>query len=281
MKSTVSHAQFRERVSLVLARSGLSYAAFARKARLDRSTLSQLLTGPMPRLPRTETLAAIASTARVSVDWLLGLSQREEVGAEIIEAVMQIEPFGDTPAHGVFLEWLRAAQGTRICSVPIGIPDLLKTEAVLKKEFGDAFTSGTLTPVDAVTRRLEMLGQPHQQLELAISRDSLLAFALGIGQWAKIPPEIRREQLVHMIALVRQLYPTLRVYLYDEDMAYSVPFTVFGAQRVALFLGTNYLALNSPAHIEMFLHRFDGLIRVASTQPHEIADELARIMALV
>ena len=281
MKSTVSHAQFRERVSLVLARSGLSYAAFARKARLDRSTLSQLLTGPMPRLPRTETLAAIASTARVSVDWLLGLSQREEVGAEIIEAVMQIEPFGDTPAHGVFLEWLRAAQGTRICSVPIGIPDLLKTEAVLKKEFVDAFTSGTLTPVDAVTRRLEMLGQPHQQLELAISRDSLLAFALGIGQWAKIPPEIRREQLVHMIALVRQLYPTLRVYLYDEDMAYSVPFTVFGAQRVALFLGTNYLALNSPAHIEMFLHRFDGLIRVASTQPHEIADELARIMALV
>ena len=252
MKSTVSHAQFRERVSLVLARSGLSYAAFARKARLDRSTLSQLLTGPMPRLPRTETLAAIASTARVSVDWLLGLSQREEVGAEIIEAVMQIEPFGDTPAHGVFLEWLKAAQGTRICSVPIGIPDLLKTEAVLKKEFGDAFTSGALTPVDAVTRRLEMLRQPHQQLELAISRDSLLAFALGIGQWARIPPEIRREQIVHMIGLVQQLYPTLRVYLYEEDLAYSVPFTVFGAQRVALFLGTNYLALNSPAHIEMF-----------------------------
>ena len=45
MRMLVSHDVFRERVNFVLARSGMSYAAFARKAGLDRSTLSQLLTG--------------------------------------------------------------------------------------------------------------------------------------------------------------------------------------------------------------------------------------------
>ena len=66
MKRPLIHDIFRERVLQVLARTGMSYAAFARKAGLDRSTLSQLLTGPMPRLPRAETLAAIARSAHVS-----------------------------------------------------------------------------------------------------------------------------------------------------------------------------------------------------------------------
>ena len=42
MRMLVSHDVFRERVNFVLARSGMTYAAFARKAGLDRSTLSQL-----------------------------------------------------------------------------------------------------------------------------------------------------------------------------------------------------------------------------------------------
>ena len=281
MKSIISHAIFRERVSLVLARSGLSPAAFARKSGLDRSTLSQLLAGPLPRLPRAETLAMIAEAAHVSVDWLLGLSQREEAGAEIIEAVMQIEPFGDAPAHGRFLDWLVEAQGTRICSVPIGVPDLLKTEAVLRIEHGEAFGAGAITPSEAVGRRLDMLRQPHQQLELAASRDSILAFAVGIGHWAKMSVDVRRQQLEHMIGLIESFYPTLRMYLYDDDRAYSAPFTVFGAQRVAVFLGTNYLALNSPAHILMFLNRFDGLIRLSTVQPHEVAAQLREIMEMI
>ena len=277
MKPPVSHALFRERVTRLLARSGLSYAAFARKAGLDRSTLSQLLSGPMPRLPRAETLSSIASTAHVSVDWLLGLSQREEIGSEIIEAVMQIEPYGQTPAQGSFLDWLQAAEGQRIVTVPIGVPDLLKTETVLRHDYAAGFSGTGPTPLDAVNQRLAVLQMPHQQLELATSRDSLLALAHGIGHWEALSREDRRAQFDHMIALVDSLYPTLRLYLYDAGRAYSVPFTVFGTHRVAVFLGTSYLVLNSASHLQLFLGRFDDLIRAATVLPHQVADHLRQM----
>ena len=51
---------FRRRLDSVMARSGLTPAGFARLAGLDRSTLSQLMTDQSPRLPRAETLVAIA-----------------------------------------------------------------------------------------------------------------------------------------------------------------------------------------------------------------------------
>jgi transcriptional regulator with XRE-family HTH domain len=278
MKRVVSHDVFRDRVVQVLSRTGMTHAAFARKAGLDRSTLSQLLTGPMPRLPRAETLAAIARTAHVSVDWLLGLSQREEVGAEIIEAVMQIEPYRNTPAHDAFLGWFKAAQGSRVCTVPIGMPDLLKVDDVLRLEYAAAFETGAMTPSDAVRRRLEMVRQPHQQLEIATSKDSFAHFASGIGLWSRLSAAIRREQIKHMIALADELYPSLRVYLYEPGQAYSAPFTIFAAQRVAIFLGSSYLVLNAAEHILLFASRFDDLIRAAVVQPHQFTSYLRELL---
>lgn len=46
----------------------LSRAAFARKIDVDRSTLSQILSGATDRLPRVETLEAIARSEQVSLD---------------------------------------------------------------------------------------------------------------------------------------------------------------------------------------------------------------------
>lgn len=281
MPRHVSHDLFRERVKLVLSRSGLSFAAFARQAKLDRSTLSQLLTGQMPRLPRAETLAAIAEAAHVSVDWLLGLSQREELGAEIIEAVMKVEPYDHSPAHDSFIGWLKAAQGARICTVPFAMPDVLKNDAVLRVEYASGFGAKGMTPSDAVKLRLDMLRQPHQQLELAVSRDAFLHFALGIGIWSQLGAADRRGAFDHAITLAEELYPALRVYLFDPGRTYSIPFTVFGAQRVAIFLGADYLVLNAAGHIEMFARRFDDLIRAASIQPHQFVETLREMRALV
>src|SRR3546814_9844874 len=73
----------RERLTQVFERSGLSRSAFAAKAGLDRSTLSQLLAAANDRLPRAETIAAIAEQEQVSTDWLLGLVQEEKIGTNI------------------------------------------------------------------------------------------------------------------------------------------------------------------------------------------------------
>jgi transcriptional regulator with XRE-family HTH domain len=276
MSPGVSHEDFRRRVALVLERSGLTYSAFARKAGLDRSTLSQLLTAPMPRLPRAETLAAIARAAHVSVDWLLGLSQREEMGAEIIESVMRIEPYGDTPGDDAFLSWWREAHESRICTVPTGLPDILKTEDVLALEYADA-PKARMSPAAAVRTRLDILRQPHRRLELATSEQSFRRFAAGEGRWSHLDAATRRAQLVHAAGLVAELYPAFRFYLFDADATSSVPFTVFGSQRVAIFLGTSYLVFNAANHIALFMQRFDDLIRAAKVQPHEVAAFLQRL----
>ena len=102
---------FRRRLESVIGRSGLTTSGFARLAGVDRSTLSQLLDDADPRLPRADTLMAIAKAAHVSTDWLLGLSQREEVGAEIIEAMLQIEVHDRGPADDQFVAWLNEVRG--------------------------------------------------------------------------------------------------------------------------------------------------------------------------
>src|SRR3546814_16356167 len=68
----------------VIARSGLSRSGFAAKAGLDRPTLSQLLSPSNDRLPRAETIPAIAKQEQVSTDWLLGLVQEEKHGTKLL-----------------------------------------------------------------------------------------------------------------------------------------------------------------------------------------------------
>ena len=72
---------FRERLRVLLQRSAMRQSAFAQSVGIDRSALSQLLSGQTTRLPRAETLLNIAATHNVSLDWLLGLSHDEGVTA--------------------------------------------------------------------------------------------------------------------------------------------------------------------------------------------------------
>lgn len=275
--SRVAHDAFRARLAALMARSGMTPAAFARSAGIDRSTLSQFLSGAAPRLPRAETLAAIARAAHVSVDWLLGLSQREEIGAEIIEAVLQVEPYGRLPAGDTFLSWLREAQGSRVCTVPIGLPDFLKLDEVLEADYPPTPQRPAGTAVASVRRRLELMRHPQHQLELCVAAEAFEHFALGLGRFARLDPALRQRQLRHAAALIDELYPGVRIHLYAAAETYSAAYTVFGARRVALFLGSSWLVLNAPQHIEMFVQRFGELVRQAVVQPHDAARHVAAL----
>ena len=79
----------RQRLGEIIARSGDSRAAFARRIGIDRSTLAQILSPADDRLPRAETLAAIAADQQVSVDWLLGLSQGGPLAASIMRRAFE------------------------------------------------------------------------------------------------------------------------------------------------------------------------------------------------
>ncbi len=262
-------------------RSGLSPSAFSRRAGIDRSTLSQLLSEDNPRLPRAETLVAIAGAAHVSVDWLLGLSQREEIGAEIIEAMLQIETHDRMPADDHFVAWLSEAQGYRIRTVPVALPDFMKTEAVLRFEYRGAFEKAAPSRLEAVQARLTFMGEPDNDVEVCVTMQALWALSEGRELWRDMPAKDRRAQIEHMADLYRRAYPGLRLYLYDHRDIYSAPFTVFGPKRAVLFLGHSYLVLNGSDHIRMFARRFDEMIRVAVVQPHEVEKTLRELVAAV
>ena len=269
---------FRKRLHIVIARTGGSDAAFARAARLDRSTLSQLLTGESARLPRAETLLAVARAARVSVDWLLGLSQREEAGAEIIEAVMSFTPEAGQPMDDSFVAWLAEADGQRVRTVPAHLPDFLKTDAVLRAEYDPLSRRAGAAALEIARGRLAVLRQPEADLEVCLARQTLLSFARGEAHWSDVPAAVRREQLAYMADVMDDLYPRLRVYLYDLRDTYSAPFTVFGSKRVAIFLGQSFLVLSAAEHIRLFARRFDDLIRGAVVQPNEMPGQIRRLI---
>src|SRR5690606_7144473 len=120
--------RFRERLGELVARSGLRQAAYARKVGLDRSTLSQLLSGRGDRLPRAENIIAIARAEGVSLDWLLGLSAEGQMSTDVLRrSPVEFEHDAPSPADERLARWHDEAAGYLIRYVPATLPDLLKT----------------------------------------------------------------------------------------------------------------------------------------------------------
>jgi transcriptional regulator with XRE-family HTH domain len=268
---------FQERLQRVIQHSGLNRSSFASSIRVDRSTLSQLLSTENVRLPRADTLLSIAGVYQVSIDWLLGITQEGDMGANIVHEALEVDDSG-TSIFEKNLEWHREARGYKIRYVPTTLPDLLKTEAVAEYEF-NRYGSGK---IDQSVRdnQLLLLQQRHpgSELETCMPLHHLESFALGEGIWRNLPLADRRQQLQRMIELNAELYPGFRWFLYDGKQTYSISMTIFGPMRVSLFLGKLYIIVNNIDHIRKITDRFDDLIRLAVVHPHEIGDFLQGLL---
>ena len=270
---------FRERLGQVIQRSGLNRSAFAGRTGLDRSTLSQLLSEANDRLPRAETIAAIAASQSVSVDWLLGLSQEDQLGTNIVTETLEIAAGGGAPEDERLVRWHAEAVGYKIRYVPTSLPDMLKTEGTIAFEFGRQ--SGTIrdTQIDQAVERLAYTRRPETDIEACTSIQSVEAFARGEGIWRALPDEVRAGQLDQMIELVDELYPTFRWFLFDGLQRFAVPYTVFGPTRAIIYVGGMYFVFNSTEHIRVLIRHFDELIRAAVVQPPDVSEWLAKLRA--
>ncbi len=268
---------FRLRLAETLARSGLSRSALARRAGIDRSTLSQLLSGDMDRLPRADTVAAIATELRVSLDWLLGLSHVERLGADILHESLQIAESAQTPVDEMLVRWFEEAAGYKVRNVPTTVPDIAKTEEVLRHEYRHFRSRGPDRAISASRNRLEHFRLPEADMEICLSRQALETLAAGGGIWRTLDAAARRNQLDRLAGIVDELYPRLRMYLFDGLTHYSAPYTIFGRQRAALYVGQVYMVFNTTEHIAVLNRHFDDLIRAAVVQPTELASFLARL----
>lgn len=267
---------FRERLKTLVARSGLNQSAFAASIGVDRSALSQILSGATIRLPRAETLMTIAGVHRVSLDWLLGLSQDETLTGEIRD-MMEIEEGASRFGESYMARWYAEAAGMKVRYVPAGIPDMFRTPALVDYEAGVSHRDPE-AQVSEARNRIDYNRRPETDMEVCMPRHTLDIFARGMGIWSGFPAEARRRQLLHMANLVEELYPTFRLILYDGRERYSVPYTIFGSLRAAIYVGDMYMVLNAPSPIATLTRHFDNLVRAAEVHAHEAAEH-ARMLA--
>jgi transcriptional regulator with XRE-family HTH domain len=261
---------FRTRLTELIARSGQSRARFAAKARLDRSTLTQLLTEANVRLPRAETIVRIAAAHGVSVDWLLGLSQKDHVAADVVSQ-MVIEPEAGDPADERLKRWHEEAHGFKIRYVPATLPDHLKTQATIAYESRKLVDPIAQAWSGMANSWIDYARRPDSDLEVCAPVHEIVGFARGEGPWSGMPPADRREQLTHMADRLDDLYPAYRWFLFDGRERFSAPYTVFGPKRAVIYAGEIYLVFTSTELIREFTSHFDNLIRNAKVQPHECA----------
>jgi transcriptional regulator with XRE-family HTH domain len=270
-------ATLRERLGDAIHRSGLSKTEFADRAGIDRTTLSQLLSPSNRRLPRVDTVVSLASAHELSIDWLVGLSNVGPVEAALIQHT-SFEAPGPSPSDERLLGWLSEAADYKIRYVPATLPDLLKSDAVIRFERSRSAGPNAAQTIDTTAARLAWARNPDTEMECCSSVQAVTAFARGEGMWSRLSVAARRDQLERMIQLVDELYPTFRWFMFDGLRLYAAPLTVFGSQRAALYLGQLYLVLTSVEHVRTLSRHFDGLIREADVQPTAVPAYLGRLL---
>jgi len=264
-----------ERLADAIRRSGLSKSEFAERAGIDRTTLSQLLSPATTRLPRVDTLHALAVAHDLSLDWLVGLTNAGPLEAELLTHTSFEEP-GPSPTDEKLLGWLSEAADYKIRYVPSTLPDLLKTDAVIRFE-RDTGGPTAAQSIEMTEAQLAWARHPDTEMECCSSVQSLASLSRGEGIWSRLGVEARRQQLDHLIRLVDELYPTFRWFLFDGWRRYAAPVTVFGPKRAALYLGELYLVLTSAEHVRTLSRHFDTLIRSAQVQPTSVVTHLQRL----
>ncbi len=269
---------FRDRLAALADRHDGSLSALARAIGLDRSALSQFMAQGSTRLPRAETLCRIAEVHSVSLDWLLGLSSSDTLGAEMLPAAAVEELAADGPETRLS-RWHSEAIGYKIRYVPQRIPDLLRLDDAALYEFSSPQQQAD--PQVKIAEAHELLAysrRPETDMEVCMPRQAVELLAAGQGVWSGLSLSLRRRQLRHMAALQRELYPTFRLFLFDGLATFSAPYTVFGPTRAVFYLGDLYLITNATDHVRNLTRHFDNLIRQAEIGPDrsaEFIDDLA------
>lgn len=265
---------FRTRLTEALRLRGTSQSALARAVGVDRSTISQLLKGTGARLPNAQVVGGCAHALGVSADWLLGLTDRPETAADILANTLSLTEAPRALVDEQIFAWHREAAGYKIRHVPAGLPDMLKTRALLEWEYAPHLGRSTEQAIGASEDRLAWMRGTRSDYEIALPLYELHSFIAGEGYYKGLPREIRAGQVDYLLEITEQLYPRLRLYLYDARRLYSAPITIFGPLLAVLYIGRNYLAFRDTERVAALTLHFDALVREASIGARDLPDHI-------
>ena len=268
---------FRARLAQAMGTQGISQSALARAVGVDRSTVSQLLEPGSARLPNAQIAAECAAALGVTCDWLLGLTDRPEPLGLLLGRAVSLTDAPRALIDETIFGWHREAAGYKIRHVPATLPDMLKTRAMMEWEYAAQLGDRAAAAISASEARLALMREARSDYEIALPLHEMEAFARAEGYYAGLPREVRKEQLDRILVLLDQLYPSLRLYLFDARWVYSAPITVFGPLLGVVYIGRHYLAFRDPDRVASLSAQFDGLIRDATVGAREASDHLRKL----
>ena len=273
--------QFRARLAEAMAARGVSQSALARRAGVDRSTISQLLKDQGARLPNAQLVGECAAALGVSADWLLSLTDRQETAADILANSLSLTEAQRALIDDQVFGWHREAAGYKIRHVPAGLPDMLKTQEMLEWEYAPHLGRSAGQAIAAAQERMAWMASAASDYEIALPGYELQACLAGEGYYASLPPELRRAQGAHLIAVTRQLYPRMRLYLFDARQLYSAPITIFGPLLAALYIGQTYIVFRDSERVRAMTEHFDHLVREATVSARQLPDHIQGLVARI
>jgi transcriptional regulator with XRE-family HTH domain len=273
-------ATFRDRLSAALMTSGMSRAALARAVGVDRSSVTQMLAEGDTRMPGGHVVAACAQALDVSADWLLGLTNRPEQAGALLDSSFSISETGRaTGLDDQIFAWHREAEGYKIRHVPATLPDMLKTNAMLRWEYAPVTHRRPDAAIDAAAERLDWMRLSESDYEIAIALHELESFARAEGYYKGLSADIRRAQLDWLLEIYTQFYPSLRIFLFDARQLWSAPVTVFGPKMAVIYLGQHFLAFRDRDRVRTLSQHFDWLVREAAISARAVPDHLRALRA--
>ena len=274
-------SQFRTRLTRAMQDQNMSQSALARLVGTDRSTISQALSDDGARLPGAQVVGACAQALGVSADWLLGLSDRPESAAALTAAALTLTEAPRALIDERIFAWHQEAAGYKIRHVPAGLPDMLKTQEMLEWEYRPHLGRTTTQAINASRDRLNWMRAAQSDYEIALPIFELHSFAAGTGYYSDLPAITRHQQLDQLLDLSNQLYPRLRLYLFDQRKLYSAPITIFGPLLAVIYTGGHYMAFRDRERIETLSLHFDTLVRQASFTARDFPDHLTSLRTLI
>lgn len=273
--------QFRARMRQAMQTSGMTQSALARAIGTDRSTLSQSLGDDGARLPGAHVIGAAAAALGVSTDWLLGLSDRPETATQLLTASLELSQAPRALVDEQIFAWHREAAGYKIRHVPAGLPDMLKTDALLEWEYGPHLGKTIQQAINASRDRLNWMERSRSDYEIVMPLYEAHSFAAGTGYYKGLSADIRREQMTRLIDLAQRLYPRLRLGFFDARRLYSAPITIFGPLLAVIYTGGHYMSFRDIERVETLTRDFDVLVREASVTARDCPDHLSDLAQLI
>jgi len=270
---------FRSRLEGATTTVGMSKSELARTTGVDRSTIGQLFKKDLTRLPNAQLAADIAGALGVSLDWLMGLSNRPERPAAILASAISVAQAERASSGAQILDWHRESAGSKIRHVPATLPEMLKTEDFIEWEYTTLSPEAVEQVKSEAKGRLDWVMSGEADYEIAMPMHEVTSLAQGSGYYEGLSAAQRQEQLRVIAQHAVDLYPRLRLFLFDAHALYSAPVTIFSNDLAILYVGQCYIALRERQRIMALTEHFDWLVRLCAVGSRDVGNVLGDLAA--